>query len=120
MNALPALGYTYAVSGRRTEALRVLAELHEVSRLHRVSPADVAAVYTGLGDRNQAFKWLEKAYQARTSMLLFLNMEPKFDSLRKDSRFDDLVRRISRPGVNASNAVFKAVIHLIYFELLQE
>lgn len=92
--ALGALGYAYAVSGRRTEALRMLAELHEVSRRHYVSPADVAAIYTGLGDRNQAFNWLEKAYQERTPNLLFLNMEPKFDSLRKDSRFDDLVRRI--------------------------
>jgi TolB-like protein/Flp pilus assembly protein TadD len=95
--ALPSLGYVYAISGRGTEAHRVLAELHEAARWHYVSPVDIAEVYAGLGDKNQAFNWLEKAYQERTPMLLLLNVEAKFDSLRKDPRFDDLLRRISRP-----------------------
>jgi len=95
--ALPSLAYVYAISGRGTEAHRVLAELHETSRWHYVSPVDIAEIYTGMGDKNQAFNWLEKAYQERTPMLLFLNVEAKFDSLRKDPRFDDLLRRISNP-----------------------
>jgi TolB-like protein/Flp pilus assembly protein TadD len=96
-NALAELGYVYAVSGRRSEARRVLAELQELPRPRHVSPADLAGIYVGLGDKDQAFAWLEKAYRERSPKLRLLNVEPKFDALRSDPRFDDLLSRISRP-----------------------
>jgi serine/threonine-protein kinase len=100
-NALAALGYVYAVSGRRSEARRVLAELQELPRPRYVSPVDVATIYAGLGDKDQAFAWLEKAHRERSAKLLMLNAEPKFDALRSDSRFDDLLGRIPVPRVKA-------------------
>jgi hypothetical protein len=50
--------------------------------------------FISLGDREQAFTWLEKAYQEHSSMLIWLKVEPRFDSLRDDPRYRDLVRRI--------------------------
>lgn len=91
---LTALGYVYAISGRGREARQVLAELDELSRRHYVSSVDIAAIYTGLGEKDQSFTCLEKAFQEREARLGFLKVEPKFDSLRKDSRFGELLRRI--------------------------
>jgi hypothetical protein len=53
-----------------------------------------AVVYDGLGDKEQTFAWLEKAYQDRTFFLIWLKFEPRFDSLRGDPRFQDLLQRI--------------------------
>jgi len=54
----------------------------------------VSAVYTGLGDRDRAMQWLQKAYDERTEYLIFLNVEPMADPLRSDPRFKDLLRRV--------------------------
>ena len=54
----------------------------------------MAMIYTGLGEKDQAFAWLEKAYTDRVWRLPFLNVEPRFDSLRSDPRFADLVLRV--------------------------
>ena len=83
----------YALAGERTKALSVLDELKTLSKQRYVSPLDFAVVYTGLGDRDSAFQWLEKAYQERTMRIQELP-EPLFDSLRSDPRFRDLMRRI--------------------------
>ena len=83
----------YALAGERSKALNVLDELKVLSKRGYVSPLDFAVVYTGLGDRNSAFQWLEKAYQERTMRIQELP-EPLFDSLRSDPRFPDLMRRI--------------------------
>lgn len=92
---LASLGHAYAVSGRRGEAQAVIEELTEISKLHYVSPYDVATIYAGLGDNEQAFAWLEKANEDRSGWLgLWLKLDPKFDSLRPDPRFRDLLRRI--------------------------
>jgi len=88
------LGYAYAVSGQKSKALRVLAELQALSRRRYVNPVDFAILYTGLGEKEQAFAWLEKAYQERADRLAFLKAEPKFDPLRSDPRYADLLRRI--------------------------
>ncbi|MBA3512916.1 MAG: protein kinase, partial [Pyrinomonadaceae bacterium] len=88
------LGYAYAVSGMKGEAQKILTDLQERSRRRYVSPYYVAAIYTGLGDRDQAFNWLEKAYEERSGWLVNLEVEPMFDSLRSDPRFEDLLRRI--------------------------
>jgi hypothetical protein len=67
-----------------------------LSKQRYVSPLDIAIVYTGLGDRNSAFQWLEKAYQERTMRIQELP-SPIFDSLRSDPRHADLMRRIGLP-----------------------
>jgi TolB-like protein/DNA-binding winged helix-turn-helix (wHTH) protein/Tfp pilus assembly protein PilF len=87
------LGQAYAVAGDRQKALRILEDLEVLARTKYVSPLDVAIVYTGLGDRNSAFQWLEKAYQQRVMRIQELP-DPIFDSLRSDARFGDLIRRI--------------------------
>jgi hypothetical protein len=75
----------------------VLRELLELNRRGYVTPVAVANVYTGLGARDQAFEWLEKAYQERSYYLAYLKVSPASDPLRADHRFDDLLRRIGAP-----------------------
>ena len=84
----------YAVSGRRAEAERILAELIEMSKQKYVSPYPLATVYAALGDKERTFEWLEKVYQERSYYVVWLNIDPIFDSIRSDARFTDLLKRI--------------------------
>ena len=89
-----ALGYTYAMWGKRDEALKILDDLKgRYPNNHNLS-FNIAVLCTGLGDKDQAFEWLEKAYEDRYSSLAYLKVEPVFDTLRTDSRFENLLRRI--------------------------
>jgi len=88
------LGYGYAASGKRAEALTVLKELEENYEKHKAIGQDFAAVYVGLGEKDQAFAWLEKDFQARSGLLAWSRWAPPFDSLRSDPRFADLLRRM--------------------------
>jgi len=90
------LAHALALAGERAQAQSALSELKMLSTQKYVSPMDIALIYTGLGDRNSAFQWLEKAYQERTFLILDLPA-PHFDSLRSDPRFRDLMRRIGLP-----------------------
>jgi len=92
--ALAALGHAYAVSGRKSEAVRILKDLTGKSKRTYVSSYHVAAIPTALGDKDQAFEWLEKAYQERSLWLVYLKVDPVLDPLRSDPRFADLLRRI--------------------------
>ena len=88
--------HTYALSGNRDEALRVIDELKEIPKEQRyVSPFYIAVVYAGLGEKDEAFMWLEKAYQDRSWWIATLKANPQFDSLREDPRFQDLLRRVN-------------------------
>ncbi len=91
-----ALGHAYAVAGKRGEAQKVLDELREVSKRRYVPSYHVAQIYVGLGEKQQALAWLEKAYQER-SWVPPLRFDPSFDGLRSDPRFADLLRRIGLP-----------------------
>jgi len=91
------LAHTYAVSGKRIEALKIIADLQQVANRKYVPPYQVGAIYAGLGDKDQAFIWLEKAYQERSDWLVNLTADQRFDPLRADSRFADLRRRIGLP-----------------------
>jgi serine/threonine protein kinase/tetratricopeptide (TPR) repeat protein len=93
---LAVFGHAYAVSGKRKEAQKVLDELIELSLGNEVNidPADIAIVYSGLGDLDQAFEWLDKAYEYRSANMIWLKVEPVWDNLRSDPRFDDLLRRV--------------------------
>ncbi len=93
-NLLALLGYGYATAGKPEEARAILKEINEQSKNQPVSPFETAMIYIGLGEREQAFAWLEKAYDERAWQLGFLKVEPIFDPLRPDSRFTDLMRRV--------------------------
>jgi TolB-like protein/Tfp pilus assembly protein PilF len=97
---LALLGHAYAISGKKDEALKTLDKLRETSKQRYVSEYAFAAVYAGLGEKDQAFQWLEKGYEDRNDLLIQLNVDPLFDNLRSDPRFADLVRRIGLPVVN--------------------
>ena len=84
----------YAHAGRRPDALRLLAELKARKQTGYVPAAAFVNAYLGLGDYDQAFAWLEQAYQEHSNILLFLKVHPYFDPLRNDPRFSDLVHRV--------------------------
>ena len=91
---LSLMGYVNALAGKRDEALRILDELRGLPQSQENLPALIATVYVGLGDRDQAFAWLDKAYKERFAALIALKVEPMFDNLRSDRRFQDLERRV--------------------------
>jgi Flp pilus assembly protein TadD len=92
--ALSMLGYVYAVSGNRSEAQKVIDQLKQLSKEMYVPPYNVATVYVGLGEKNQAFQWLDKAYEDRDRSLILLKVEPKFDGVRSDPRFTALLKKV--------------------------
>ena len=91
------LGYAYAKSGRKDEARKLLAELKEQSKVRYVASYWIAMIYVGLDEKDEAFAWLERGYQERSWWLVWIKMDPMVDSLRSDSRFIDLMRRIGFP-----------------------
>jgi DNA-binding winged helix-turn-helix (wHTH) protein/TolB-like protein len=91
---LALLGHSYAVSGKKAEAQQVLSDLEQLQGQRYVSPYTVAAIYAGLGDRDQAFKWLEKAVEERDVWLMNLKVDPVFSKLRTNRKFTDLLARI--------------------------
>ena len=88
------LGYTHAMAGRKTEALKILDELKQMEKSKYVSPYDLAVVYTGLGDQDRAIEQLNKAYEQRAGWIIMLKVEPIFDPLRSDPRFVELLQRL--------------------------
>jgi serine/threonine-protein kinase len=92
--ALGSLGHAHAVSGNREKARQTLSDLLALSKRRYVSPFDIAVVYTGLGDKDRALEWLEKALDDRSLEMIFLKVDPRFDSLHADPRFAMSLRRI--------------------------
>jgi serine/threonine protein kinase/tetratricopeptide (TPR) repeat protein len=91
------LAQAYALAGRREEAKKNLDELLELSKQRYVSPGSIALIYAALGDKDQAFAWLETAYKDHDLILVRLKADSRYDSLRSDPRFVDLVRRVGLP-----------------------
>ncbi|HEU0177784.1 MAG TPA: tetratricopeptide repeat protein [Blastocatellia bacterium] len=91
------LGYNYALWGKRDEAIKKLDELKELSNRRQVPAREMAIIYTGLGEKDQAFKWLRQACEERDGMIVFLKFHPLFKSLRADPRFADLLRCVGLP-----------------------
>ena len=83
------------MSGKRNEALVILKEMQTTKEY--VSPAELAILYAGLDDKEQAFAALERAYAAHDFQLQYLKNEASYDSLRSDPRFADLIRRVGLP-----------------------
>lgn len=88
------LGHIYATMGRKEEALRLVEEFKEAARESYVDPTHVAAIYSGLGDAEQTLAWLEKGYQVRSTWMIYLNSDPRYDWLRANPKFQSLLRRV--------------------------
>jgi outer membrane receptor protein involved in Fe transport len=91
------LGYlarAYALAGKRDEAMKVVAQMHELAKQRYVPAYSFAFAYTALGDQDQAFQWLERCLQEEGWEITFVKVDPALDSLRSDARFADLVRRV--------------------------
>jgi TolB-like protein/Tfp pilus assembly protein PilF len=95
--SLALLGYSHARLGELKEALQKIEELKAASTQGFVPAFFVALVYAGLENQDQAFTWLEKAYEERFNRLAYLKVEPLWDPLRSDPRFADLLRRVGIP-----------------------
>ena len=93
-DSLGHLGNAYARAGRSPDARKTIARLQEDVRKNGVGRYEIALVYAGLGEKQEAFSWLEEAYDAHDVGLLYLKIDPCLDPLRSDPRFDDLVRRV--------------------------
>ena len=91
------LARAYALSGRRDEARKILEELKSLSARKQVAPSVMAAIYGALGDKAQAFELFERAFKERDVILVLLNVEPMFDSLRSEPRFAELASRVGLP-----------------------
>lgn len=92
--ALGMLGLAYGLAGRKAEALKIANELLELKKTRYVTPAALVNVYLGLGDKEQAFVWLDKAYQERSNYVAYLKVFPLVDPIRSDRRFADLVGKV--------------------------
>jgi serine/threonine-protein kinase len=88
------LGHLYASAGKSAEARAILDELRSRAQKSYVPSYDLALVRTGLGWTDDAFEWLNKALEERSGWLTYLKAEPRLDSLRGDSRFNELLRRV--------------------------
>jgi serine/threonine-protein kinase len=94
LEIVAALGNVHGLAGRRREAQQALDELQDLSRTRYVSPMLGALIAVGMGEHDEAFGWLEKAYEDRAQMMSELKAEAAFDPLRPDPRFADLLRRV--------------------------
>ncbi|MGE0132341.1 MAG: protein kinase [Blastocatellales bacterium] len=88
------LGYANAKLGKEREARQMIAQLERVSKRQYVSSYFIAMIHLGLGDLDQTFEWLEKAYEERSGFLAFVRVEPMLDALRGDTRFKALAEKI--------------------------
>ena len=107
--SLATLGQAYASAGMEAEARKVLDRLIERSRKQYVPSYWIALVHMSMGNKDEAFAWLERAYQERSSWLVWANVEPRFDPLRSDPRFTSILTRMrllnqngTRPGKGVS------------------
>jgi tetratricopeptide (TPR) repeat protein len=90
----PDLAYIASMLGRRDRTLQVLNKLLTLAKEYPVSPGMIALVYVGLDDRAQALNWLEKAYRQHSSMMTWLRTDPRFDIIRQEPGFQELMRRV--------------------------
>jgi TolB-like protein/tetratricopeptide (TPR) repeat protein len=92
-----ALGNLYGVEGKRADALALLRRLDSLSRTQYVTSYGVALVHAALGQPDSAFSWLDRAVQERTHWLVWLRRDPRWERVRGDPRYGELVRRLNLP-----------------------
>jgi tetratricopeptide (TPR) repeat protein len=94
------LGWIYAVSGRRADALKIAKEVEELSSHAYVDFYQLATIYAGLGEKDEAFRLLEKGYKEHSGAMQFLAVDPFWYGVHSDPRYADLLRRIGLPQPN--------------------
>jgi tetratricopeptide (TPR) repeat protein len=90
----PDLAYIDAMLGKRDQTRQILNRLLTLAKKNPVAPGMIALVYIALDERAQALTWLEKAYQQHSSMMTWLKTDPRFDRIREEPRFQELMRRV--------------------------
>jgi DNA-binding winged helix-turn-helix (wHTH) protein/TolB-like protein/Flp pilus assembly protein TadD len=88
------IAHVLAISGKKSEARAALADLQKHATRQYVPPYDIALIYSGLGETDQAFKWLEKAYADHSTEMIYFKVDPMLESLRSDPRYQVLLRRM--------------------------
>ena len=92
--SLTALAHTFALAGRREDALRMVAELDEIAKKKYVSPYSLSAVHVALGDHDRAFQLLDRAIQSHDRALIWLKVAPRFNPIRTDPRFRAILKTV--------------------------
>lgn len=92
------IGHVYAISGDKSSAERVIAELKNESGRRYVNQYELALIYVGLGQNDHAFESLDRAYREHSDQLIYLAVDPRLDSIRSDARFTELVRLVGIPN----------------------
>ena len=88
------LGYAYAISGNRPKAEQILRELEQMAKQQYVNSTAFADIYLGLGEKEKALDWLEKSYQDQESACWYLKVDPIYDSVRNEPRFQALLKKV--------------------------
>jgi len=91
------LAWAFGLAGRKQEALKAIDELNEFARYRYVAPSLFVHAYVGVGDKERALTWLEKAYEERDCELRHLKIDPTLDPLRSEPRFQAILRRMNFP-----------------------
>jgi TolB-like protein/Tfp pilus assembly protein PilF len=118
------MGNAYAKAGQLSEARQTIPKLEDHVQKHGVGMYEIALVYAGLGEKDEAFAWLEKAYKIHDKGLTYLKMDPAVDPLRSDPRFQSLLERVGLAsqkgfGLGLSSAVNRPPDHFDRLELAQ-
>jgi TolB-like protein/Flp pilus assembly protein TadD len=92
------LGEAYAATGHWDDAQNILGQLKQISNERYISPYYMARIYAALGEKDEALRWLETGYQERAAWMPVMKIEPRFDGLRSDPRFQHLLRRMNFPA----------------------
>lgn len=105
------LGHAYAAAGQREEAIRILDQLQQTSKECYVDSCFMAQICVALNKTEEALRWLEAAYEQRASYIAYIKLDPWFDNLRSDERFQDLLHRVNlgRQDVGLTKAPSRAV-----------
>ena len=90
------LGYAYAISGDRPKAEQILRELEQMAKNQYVSSTAFADIHLGLGEKEKALDWLERSYQDQESACWYLKVDPIYDCVRNEPRFQALVQKVFR------------------------
>jgi hypothetical protein len=93
-NELSVLGQGYAAAHQEPEARKTLAELKERSQQTYVQPLAMALIHALLGEKDEAFDWLQKGLEDRSTGLVYLKVDPAWDGIRGDARFGDMQGRV--------------------------
>jgi tetratricopeptide (TPR) repeat protein len=90
-------GYSYAAAGKKSEARKIAADLGGNLDKHFVCPFEIGTIYIRLGEKDESFRWLNRAYEERSICISGMKFDPRLDPIRSDPRYDTLVRRLNFP-----------------------